>query len=303
LTKLLVIIAGPTCSGKTRLAIDLAIQFNTEIVSADSRQFYRELTIGTAKPNEYELREIPHHLINSNSISRPLNAGNYASEAKKILNRLFGTFDIVIMVGGSGLYIDAVIHGIDDLPAADENLRAELQKVFKSSGITALQQLLKSNDPDSFGNIDINNPRRLIRALEVTISSGQPYSRLLGKSQEQVPWNLVIAGIDWPRNELYNRINERTQAMVHDGLKNEVASLMAFRHMNALQTVGYKEMFDHLDGNITLDETTTLIAQHTRNYAKRQLTWFRKYKEMIWIKPGEEKKLAELIKNKLNSIT
>ena len=298
LSKLLVIIAGPTASGKTRLAIDLALRFNTEIVSADSRQFYRELNIGTAKPSEKELKEVRHHFINSHSVSEHVTAASYGEAARNVINKLFSSHEIVILAGGSGLYIDAVINGFDDLPSADVSIRKNLEDQFQQYGIKVLQDQLKEIDIDSFSRIDINNPRRLIRAIEVTIASGKPYSKQLGKQQNSNEWEWLIAGIDWPREELYNRINERTQLMIRDGLREETLSVQDYRQVNALSTVGYKEMFDHLDGKITLDDAAAQIAQHTRNYAKRQLTWFRKYNEMIWLKPGEEFQLVEIIEKK-----
>ncbi|MDQ3050890.1 MAG: tRNA (adenosine(37)-N6)-dimethylallyltransferase MiaA [Bacteroidota bacterium] len=299
MTKLLVIIAGPTASGKTRLAIDLALHFKTEILSADSRQFYREITIGTAKPGESELKAVPHYFINSHSVAHHFNAGNYSVEATRLLSTLFVNHDVVIMAGGSGLYIDAVIHGIDNLPEANQSIRDNLENIFQSEGITALQKLLATTDPASYDTIDINNPRRVIRALEVSMSTGLPYSSHIGKINNSRPWDWMMAGIAWPREALYERINERTRAMIANGLKEETLNVMDFRDRNALSTVGYKEMFDHIDGKISLEETTSLIAQHTRNYAKRQLTWFRRYKEMIWINPGEENQLKKLIEKKL----
>jgi tRNA dimethylallyltransferase len=300
LNKLLVIIAGPTASGKTRLAIELALHFKTEIVSADSRQFYRELNIGTAKPSKEELLLVIHHFINSHSVSQQVSAGTYADKANRLLEDLFKKHDVVIMAGGSGLYIDAVISGIDDLPGADAVVRKDLENLFHSGGVVALQQKLMELDPEGYSIIDVSNPRRLIRALEISITSGLPYSTLLGRKKSTPGYNWLMAGIEWPRKILYERINARTEQMIRNGLKEEAEQVIAYRHTNALSTVGYKEMFEHIDGVRNLEETTSLIAQHTRNYAKRQLTWFRRYGNMIWIKPGEEKELAALIENKIS---
>jgi len=301
LTKLLVIIAGPTASGKTRLAIDLALHFKTEIISADSRQFYKELSIGTAKPSEAELREVPHHFINSHSVTENVTAGTYEKEVHKLLDTLFQKNDVVIMAGGSGLYIEAVINGIDELPERNAEIRTGLDELYKSGGLPALQEKMKSLDPEGYTMIDVNNPRRLIRALEITLASSTPYSSLLGKKVKQHSWEWLMAGIDWPRAELYKRINERTAEMIRAGLKTEVEEVITHRDMNSLSTVGYKEMFDHIDGKTTLEEATELIAQHTRNYAKRQLTWFRRYSEMIWMQPGDEMKLVKIIQETISS--
>lgn len=299
MSKLLVIIAGPTASGKTRLAIDLALHFKTEIISADSRQFYKEITIGTAKPSEAELRLVKHHFINSHTISQPVTAGIFGQEVNKLLPELFKNNDVVIMSGGSGLYINAVIHGIEELPPANATMRDYLEKQYAAEGITALQDQLNQLDPEGYQQIDINNPRRLIRAIEISQSSGRPYSTMIGRHRNSMPYDYLMAGIDWPRNELYDRINARTGTMIRDGLKEEAAAVIHKRTINALSTVGYKEMFDHLDGKTTLEEAAYLIAQHTRNYAKRQVTWFKRYPEMLWMQPGKEMQLVDLIEIKM----
>lgn len=297
--KLLVIVGGPTASGKTGLAIFLAKHFDTAIVSADSRQFYKELSIGTAKPTLEELREAPHYFINSHSVAEEFNAGTFAEDALLLLEYLFKIHDVIILAGGSGLYIDALVNGIDNLPMADPALRAELEKINREEGIIKLQEILKEKDPVSFNRIDTMNPRRIIRAIEVSTISRLPYSELLGKKKSEFQWPWIITGIDHPREELYRRINERTSLMIKNGLKEEATSVITFRNHNALKTVGYKEMFEHLDGRITIEETEALIAKNTRNYAKRQLTWFRRYPEMIWISPGESDKLISIIESKI----
>lgn len=299
MTPLLVIVGGPTASGKTALAIQLAQHFNTVIISADSRQFYKELTIGTAKPSVSELSAVPHYFINSNSITEPVNAGNFGIEVNELLKKLFSTHQVVILAGGSGLFIDAVINGIDDLPAASDEIRKQLNSDYINNGIESLQQQLKKLDPDGYTLVDINNPRRLTRALEITLSTGIPYSALIGKKNNESGYRWLMTGIDWPRELLYERINIRTIEMIKNGLVKEVSSLSQYRNLNALSTVGYKEIFEYLDGNITLEEATEKIARHTRNYAKRQLTWFRRYEEMIWIKDGEEQKLIKMIEEKI----
>jgi tRNA dimethylallyltransferase len=281
----LIIIAGPTASGKTSLAIDIAKHFNTVIISADSRQFYKEISIGTAKPTIQELNSVQHYFINSHSITEPVNSGDYILLATDLLNKLFLTNPVVVMAGGSGLYIDGVINGMDELPSASPPIRAELETIFNSSGILALQELLKEKDPVSYSKLDIQNPRRIIRALEVTLNTGIPYSSLKGNKKTQHNFKIVMLGIDWPRQELYDRINARVDQMISEGLEEEVKNVIEFRNLNALSTVGYKEMFDYIDNKITLPEAIELIKKNTRNYAKRQMTWFRKYPEMIWLKP------------------
>lgn len=297
--KLLVVIGGPTASGKTDLAISLANHFNTVIISSDSRQFYKELSIGTAKPTPEELSKAVHYFINSHSIEQDLSAGIFAEEAMLLLQNLFKVYDVIILSGGSGLYIDALINGIDILPMADPAIRSKLEKLGREEGIVKLQMMLKEIDPVSFERIDTSNPRRMIRAIEVSTIAGLPYSELLGKNKSLFPWPWIIAGIDHSREELYRRINERTSVMIKSGLKEEAQKVIRFRSHNALKTVGYKEMFEHLDGKISIDEAESLIAKNTRNYAKRQLTWFRRYPEMIWIKPGETGQLIKLIENKI----
>ncbi|HMT29000.1 MAG TPA: tRNA (adenosine(37)-N6)-dimethylallyltransferase MiaA [Bacteroidia bacterium] len=301
MSKLLVVVAGPTASGKTQLAIDLAKHFHTVVVSADSRQFYQEISIGTAKPSQEELAEVTHYFIDSHSVRENFSAGMFAESALEKLKQLFLEHDVVILTGGSGLYIDAIINGIDQLPNGNEDIRNELNRILMDEGLIKLQLMLKETDPDSFDKIDILNPRRVIRALEVTITSGIPYSALLGKKEDKLPWNLLMTGIDWPREELYNRINLRTSAMIKNGLKDEAIRVLPYREQNALKTVGYKEMFNHLDGLLTIQETEMLIAKNTRNYAKRQMTWFRRYPEMIWMNPDKTEELISLIEEKLKS--
>lgn len=299
--KTLVVVGGPTASGKTSLAIALAQRLGTEIISADSRQFFKELTIGTAKPSAEELFKVTHHFINSHTITEEVNAADYGIQASAVIHQLFETKDTVVMVGGSGLFIDAVIKGFDDLPPSDEPLRLELQSQLNDWGIESLQDRLKELDPEAYSKIDIKNSRRLIRALEVTILSGKPYSAQL--NQKRTPshgWHVVMIGIEHDRTALYQRIDERTRQMIADGLKEEVISVIEHRQRQALQTVGYTEMFQHLDGALTLEETEKLIAQHTRNYAKRQMTWFNRYENLIWIAPTDSNQMADAVMKHLH---
>lgn len=297
--QLLVIIGGPTASGKTGMALQIAKYFRTEIVSADSRQFFRELNIGTAKPSPQELSEVPHHFINSHSLTESFNAADYGEQARKLIQELFTKHDVVVMAGGSGLYIDAVIHEIDDLPKVDNATSELLDNVFQTKGISALQSMLSEADPATAAVIDLNNPRRVIRALGITLSSGKKYSELIGKKSKKPHFNFLMAGINHPREELYERIHLRTRQMISDGLLAEVVSVAAFRQNQALQTVGYRELFDYLDEKVSLEDAVLKIEQHTRNYAKRQLTWFRKYSDMIWLQPDCETDLIEIIKKRL----
>jgi tRNA dimethylallyltransferase len=288
LKKHLIVVGGPTASGKTALAIEIALHFQTEIISADSRQFFKELTIGTAKPSSDQLSQVKHHFISSHSIVEEFNAADFGTHATKTINSIFEEKDFVVMVGGSGLFIDAVIKGFDELPTSDLETRNRLQSLLNSEGLESLQSMLLELDPVSHGRIDLNNPRRVIRALEVSIVSGTPYSTQLGNRKKEVnEWNIIMTGIDFPRAALYQRIDQRTTQMILDGLIDEARSVIAFRDKNALQTVGYKEAFMHLDGIISLPETERLIAQHTRNYAKRQTTWFKRYHEMKWLSPDK----------------
>ncbi|MFM8917384.1 MAG: tRNA (adenosine(37)-N6)-dimethylallyltransferase MiaA, partial [Bacteroidota bacterium] len=237
--KSLVVVGGPTASGKTALAISIAQQLNAEIVSADSRQFFKELTIGTAKPDKQELSLVKHHFIDSHSVSEDFNASDYGAAATTTINKLFETSNHVVMVGGSGLFIDAVIKGFDELPPSDEQVRAELQNRLSNEGIEALQEQLKQLDPASSEKIDIKNPRRVLRALEVCIVANQPYSTLIGKERKPTNnWNTVMVGIEHPREELYRRIDERTAIMIASGLKDETISVLSYRSKNALRTVG-----------------------------------------------------------------
>ncbi len=296
---LLVIVLGPTGVGKTSLAIALAEKFHTCILSADSRQFYKEIPIGTAQPSQQELSAVKHYFIADNSIANPIDAGSYAREARKILEAEFKTNPMVIMAGGSGLYIEAVINGLDPLPDADSTIREELQNAFEQNGIEALQEELKKLDPEFYEEIDKNNPSRLIRAIEVCRLSGKKYSDLRVGKQEELPFNVLKIGLDLPREELYARLNLRVDDMMDRGLEEEARAVLPNRKLNALQTVGYKELFDYFDGNSTKEKAVELIKQHSRNYAKRQLTWWRRDEEIKWYKPGEVASIVEVIQARI----
>src|SRR6185437_12354032 len=285
--KTLIVIAGPTAAGKTALAIELAKYYKTVIVSADSRQFYREMSIGTAKPSTKELAAAKHYFINSLSVTEIYTAGDYEKECLELLNTLFENHNVVIIAGGSGLFIKALCEGFDEFPDAKAGIREKLNKEFNDKGITALQERLKIVDPEYFEQVDINNRQRVIRALEVFESTGKPFSSFRKSAVNRRPFNIVKIGLTLPRDILYARINGRVDDMIAQGLLEEVKSLLPYRHFNALNTVGYSEFFDYFDGKTDLASAIELIKQNTRRFAKRQLTWFRKDKEINWFDANE----------------
>jgi len=292
----LVIIAGPTAVGKTGLAIELALHFSTEIVSADSRQVYSEMRIGTAVPTTAQLSIVPHHLVAHRSIHDYYNASIFETEAMNKLEQLFARNDIIFMAGGSGLYIQAVCQGIDDLPAVDPLVRQSLLTKYRDEGIESLRMQLKMTDPDYYRTVDLKNHRRILKALEVTMMTGKPYSVFLTGEKKRRPFNIIRIGLDMDRDHLYQRINQRTEEMFQYGLEEEARCLYPFRHLNALHTVGYKELFDTFDGKISLEEARERIKKNTRNYARKQLTWFRKDKNMRWFHPSHTSTIIECIK-------
>lgn len=285
--KTLVVVVGPTAVGKTATAILLAQHFNTEILSADSRQFYREMSIGTAKPDAEELAAAPHHFINSHSIAQEYSAGDFERDALKLLDELFLTKDTVIMVGGSGLFVRAVCEGLDDLPKAPEGVRDALNKAFEENGLGPMKARLKELDPAYYAVADIDNPQRVIRALEVYEATGNPMSFYQKKEQASRPFQVVTVGLNMDRPKLYERINLRVDNMLAAGLIDEVKSLEQYRHKPALLTVGYSEIFDYFDGYLSLEEAIDKIKQNSRRYAKRQITWFKKYGSTTWFEPHD----------------
>ncbi len=294
--KKLIVIAGPTAVGKTAAAIKLAQQLKTEIISADSRQFYREMSIGTAKPNADELRQVKHHFIDSHSITENFTVGDFEKQALQLLDELFKTNDHVIMVGGSGLFIQAVTQGFDDLPTVDPEIREKLNRELVEKGIEHLQCELKEADPDYYHQVDLNNPQRLIRALEVFQATGKPFSSYRKAAVNVRPFESIKIALNLPREVLYDRINRRVDIMVEQGLAEEVRSFLPYRHLNALNTVGYSELFDYFDGKTDLGTAINLIKQNTRRFAKRQLTWFRKDKDMKWMMADDPHLINEIIK-------
>lgn len=283
-TKRLVVVVGPTGSGKTDLAIALAQYYGAPIVSTDSRQFYRGMPIGTAQPTAQQLRAAEHHFIASHDITQELSCGAYEVEALALLDRLFEQHRTVIAVGGSGLYIKALCEGMDELPQADPELRAALAEQLREEGVAALAERLRTLDPLYYEQVDRSNPARVVRALEVCLQTGRPFSeQRLGRRRER-PFDIVKIGIEVPREELYERINRRVDAMMAEGLEAEARALYPYRHLNALRTVGYRELFDFFEGRCSRDEAVEAIKRNTRRYAKRQMTWFRRDGEIRWFR-------------------
>ncbi|GAB3558986.1 tRNA (adenosine(37)-N6)-dimethylallyltransferase MiaA [Spirosoma fluminis] len=286
--KTLVIIAGPTAVGKTALCVRLASLLQTDVVSADSRQLYRELSIGTAKPSPDEMNGVRHHFIDSHTITDPINAGRYERECLAVLDELFQVKNTVILSGGTGLYINAVCVGLDDLPPVDPALRDELFRRLHEQGLEALQQQLRQLDPQYAQTADLQNPVRVTRALEICLSSGQPYSSFRRQQPAERPFRTVLIALERPRDELYARIDARMDAMLAAGLVEEVQSLLPYRHLPALHTVGYQEVFPFLDGVYDDEEMVRLLKRNSRRYAKRQLTWFRNQGAYTWFHPDDD---------------
>ncbi|QIH36306.1 tRNA (adenosine(37)-N6)-dimethylallyltransferase MiaA [Sphingobacterium sp. DR205] len=298
--KTLIAIVGPTAVGKTAMAISLAQYFKTEIISADSRQFYREMSIGTAKPDAKELAAAPHHFINSHSISQDYSAGDFEREALLRLNELFRQHDVVIMVGGSGLFVRALCEGLDDLPKAGEEVRERLNNEMAQLGIEKMKERLNAIDPVYYQVADVDNPQRVVRALEVFEATGKPMSFYHKKDVDKRPFDILTIGLNMERSQLYARINLRVDRMMETGLLEEVKSLIPFRSKPALLTVGYAELFDYLDGNISLGDAVDKIKQNSRRYAKRQITWFKKYGDTVWFQPTETGDIIDFIQAKLH---
>ena len=278
----LIAIVGPTAIGKTALSLKLAQHFSTEIISADSRQFFKEMQIGTAAPTVEELSKAKHHFIHHKSIEDQYSVGAFEKEAISCLKSLFENNNVVVMVGGSGLYVDAVTKGLDYFPDVDASIRENLNNRFKTEGLHALQEQLKQSDFEAYNTIAIDNPHRLIRALEICIGTNKPYSSFLNKKKTNRNFNTITIGLSADRETIYDRINQRVDIMMDQGLLKEVKALTTKQHLNALNTVGYKELFNYLNGDWTLDFAISEIKKNSRRFAKRQLTWFKKNKETTW---------------------
>jgi len=293
--KTLIVVLGPTASGKTGVAISLAKHFGTEIISADSRQFYREIPIGTAAPTPQQLSEVPHHFVGNLSLNEDYNVSRFERDVLALLKKKFQKQDIMIMAGGSGLYIDAVCLGIDNLPDPDPELRGILQRKWQEQGIEALQQQLQQLDPDYYVQMDRMNPKRLMRAIEVCLQTGKKYSELRLNKPVKRNFNILKIGLNLPRQELFDRIHRRTDNMFSLGWMEEAKSVLPYRHTNALNTVGYKELFAYFDGVLSLAEAIEKIKTNTRRYAKRQLTWFNRDPEIQWFPADDERKILEFV--------
>lgn len=298
--KTLIVVVGPTAIGKTALAIELAKHYQAEIISADSRQFFREMSIGTAKPSEEELAAAPHHFINSHSVNQLFSTGDFEVEALALINKLYTKHDVLVMVGGSGLYINAICNGLDDMPDIDLNIREKLNQQFTYQGIEPIRKQLAELDPEYFAKVDQSNPQRMIRGLEVVLSTGQKLSSFLTANKKERPFNIINIGLNTDREKLYNQINHRVDIMVQNGLIEEVKSLEAYKELNALKTVGYSEIFDYLDGKTDLPTAIGKIKQNTRRFAKRQLTWFRKDIETTWFEPGQNEEVIGFVNQNLH---
>lgn len=295
----LISIVGPTAIGKTALSLEIAQHFSTEIISSDSRQFYKEMTIGTAVPTEDELAQAPHHFIQARSIFKDYNVGQFEKDAINKLNELFLKNNVVVMVGGSGLYVDAVLKGLDHFPEVDKNIRETLKQQFEQEGIASLQNQLKKLDIETFHKIDIDNHQRVIRALEICIGTDKPFSSFLTDKASKRAFIPIKIGLTAEREIIYNRINQRVNSMLKNGLLEEAESLFQHKNLNALQTVGYKELFQYFEGNYDLDFAIAEIKKNTRRFAKRQGTWFRKDTEIAWFDfEVNRKKIIKYIETK-----
>lgn len=297
--KTLIVVVGPTAIGKTALAIQLAKHYHTEIISADSRQFFKEMHIGTAKPSAEELAEAPHHFIDSHSVNTLFSTGDFEVQALQLMAELFKKHNQLIMVGGSGLYIDAICKGLDELPEIDLAIREQLNQQLANEGLASIKTRLQELDPEYYEKVDQSNPQRMIRGLEVVLSTGKKLSSMLTSTKKQRPFHIVKIGLNTDRALLYERINHRVDLMMQAGLLAEVKGLLAYRQYNALHTVGYSELFDYLDGKTDLATAVAMIKQNTRRFAKRQLTWFRRDEDTAWFEPTELLEILDYLKTNI----
>lgn len=300
--KTLIVLAGPTGVGKTDLSISLAQHFNCPIISSDSRQIFKEMKIGTAVPSEEQLKAVKHYFIGTHSVFQKFNAGMYEHEVLQLLKELFQKNDIVLMTGGSMLYIDIVCHGMDDIPSVDALTRANWQDIFEKNGLEYIQNELRRLDPEHYQKVDLSNYQRILHALEICSISGKPFSLLRTGIRKKRDFNIVKIGVNRQREELYERINNRVDQMLNDGLIDEAKTLLLFKDLNALNTVGYKELFGYFEGNHDFDTAINLIKRNSRHYARKQLTWFLRDKEFTWFHPDELEKILLFAVEKTNII-
>lgn len=294
----LIVIVGPTAVGKTNLCVRLAEKLDAEVFSADSRQLYREMSIGTAKPSAEEMRNVPHHFVNSHSIETLFTAGDYERDLDLLLPSYFENKSYAILSGGTGLFVRAALQGLDDMPEAPQELREKLMQRLEQEGLEVLRAELLALDPESGDSLALSNPQRVVRALEVCLSTGLPFSSFKTQREKKLPYHVIKIGLERPREELYARINLRVEQMMQAGLLEEVSALLPYRHHYALQTVGYKELFDYFDGIYSLEEAVALIKRNSRRYAKRQLTWFKNQDSFAWFHAEDEAGIRNYIKEK-----
>ena len=293
--KTLIVLTGPTAVGKTAISLDIAKHFGIPVINADSRQIYKELKIGTARPTEAELREVKHYFVGTLSINDYYSASLYEQQALELLDTEFRSHDYALLSGGSMMYIDAVCYGIDDIPTIDDETRDTMKRRLKEEGLEALCEELRQLDPDYYNEVDRQNPRRVVHALEICVMTGKTYTSFRKRSKKERPFRIVKIGLDRPREELYQRINARVDAMMAAGLLDEASALYPQRSLNALNTVGYKELFDYLDGRWPLDEAVERIKGNTRRYARKQLTWYKKDEQIRWFHPEDKTSIMNYI--------
>lgn len=299
--KTLISIVGPTAIGKTHLAIEIAKYYSSEIISCDSRQFFKEMKIGTAVPSDEELNEVEHHFIQNKSIHEKYSVGDFERDGLNFIDNFFIKNNVCVMVGGSGLYEKAITVGFDNFPDVDSKIREQLNNELEEFGIEKLQEELKQVDPNYFNEVDIYNKQRVIRALEIYRGSGSPFSQFRNNNLNKRPFNIIKIGLELPRKEMYDRINQRVDIMINEGLVEEAKNLFQLKELNALQTVGYRELFDFFEEKISLDFAIEEIKKNTRRFAKRQMTWFKKDKTVTWFSPKDEQPIIEFINSKLNA--
>lgn len=299
---LLIVIVGPTAVGKTSLSIRLAQKYQAEIISADSRQFYKEMEIGTAKPSNIELAAAPHHLVNNLSIAENYSVGQFEKDALMILEKIFMQQPLAIMVGGSGLYVDAVCKGLDEFPEISPEYREDLNRQFEKEGLRFLQQMLEAKDPEYYNLVDKQNPQRLIRALEVILATGKTFTSFRKRKKVQRPFEILKIGLEMDREVIYERINLRMDQMIAQGLFEEAEKLYPRKELNALQTVGYQEIFGHLNGEYDREEAIRLLKRNSRRYAKRQMTWFKRDDNTYWFHPSSLQEIERLIDERLKGL-
>jgi tRNA dimethylallyltransferase len=301
MNKTCIVIVGPTAVGKTSLAVQTALHFRTEIISADSRQCFKELNIGVAKPSAEELQQVKHHFINSHSIKDEMNTGIYEQYALGKAKDIFKEHDVAVVVGGTGLYVKTFCQGIDEVPVVDEKIRKKINAEFEWEGLEWLQKEVKKNDPLYYARGEIKNPHRLLRALEVKLSTGKSIIEFRTQQKKPRPFNIIKIGLEIPKEQLHKNINSRVDAMMKAGLADEVKKLLPYKKLNALQTVGYRELFGYHEGDLLLEDAVEIIKINTRQYAKRQMTWFKKDEEVMWSEP-DFRKVMETIETQMTQI-